>query len=337
MYDDYFIFDNVVHMFDNRESNLLPGGDQVVRNIEGHHSGGYHNGEATLPPNFATRRTDIDEALAYLFETSSTDMAMAQAVPLFGYWKDGFAPAKLQYELKQAAPDRVVFCGGTDPVYFGVRGATDEIRRQVDEWGAVSLKFYKGHPDGHSWRADDRAIAYPLYETALEMGLTNVQFHCGIPFGQEYVDDLRPNDIQGAARDFPDLQFVIHHLGQPYIDETISIAARFPNVWLALSSVVINQWALAPYEVYHKLGKVMRTIGSDRLLWGTEAFIWPNIQSMIRSFADIQIPEELQDQYGYPEITREDKAAIFGENQARLLGVDVSALRDKGAQEALAA
>lgn len=335
MYQDYFIFDNVVHMFDNRQSNLLDGADEVIENIEAHHSGGYFGGEATLPPNFAVSRVDVDEALQYLFENSKTDMAQAQAVPLFGYWKEGFAPARLQFELKQAAPDRVVFCGGTDPVYFGVRGATDEIRRQVDEWGAVSMKMYKGHPDGHSWRADDRAIAYPMYETMLDVGLTNVQFHCGIPFGQEPVESLRPNDIQQAARDFPDLKFVIHHLGQPYIDETISIASRYSNVWLALSSVVINQWTLAPHEVLHKLGKVMRTLGSDRLLWGTEAFIWPNIQSMIKSFAELEMPEELQDNYGYPEITADDKAAIFGGNQARLLGVDVESLKTKGAQGAL--
>jgi hypothetical protein len=37
----------------------------------------------------------------------------------------------------------------------------------------------------------------------------------------------------------------------------------------------------------------------------------------------MQIPEQLQERYGYPEITEKDKRLILGENQARLFGVDV--------------
>jgi uncharacterized protein len=321
MHKDAFVFDNVVHMYDNTEANLAPEGQRVAHNIAKGLSGiaGFSEQE------WVTARIGVDEALSYLFEQSDTDMAMAQTVPLFGYWVDGLAPARLQYELKEAAPDRIVFCGGVDPVYQGVEGAVREMRRQVEEWGAVSMKFYKAHANRLSWRADDTRIAYPLYETALDLGLTNVQFHCGLPFGQEYVDDLRPNDIQGPAHDFPELTFVIHHLGEPYSDETISLATRFENVWLSLSSVFINRWPLAPYDVYHRYGRVLRAVGADRLLWGSEAFIWPSIQGLIEHFAEVQIPEELQDRYGYPELTWDMKKRIFGANQARLLGIDLEA------------
>jgi uncharacterized protein len=37
----------------------------------------------------------------------------------------------------------------------------------------------------------------------------------------------------------------------------------------------------------------------------------------------MQIDRELQERYGYPEITEVDKRKILGENQARLFGVDV--------------
>ena len=107
----------------------------------------------------------------------------------------------------------------------------------MTELGAVSLKFYNGHVD-KSWRCDDEKLAYPLYERARELGIKVLQFHKGNPFGTENIEQLRPNDLQCAARDFPDLTFVIHHLAMPYFDECVNIAARFPNIYLALSATV---------------------------------------------------------------------------------------------------
>lgn len=324
MNNGMFVFDNVIHMYDNTPDNVL---DPLAKNnLERFHR---TFGDKKQGANQFEGSVAIDDALRYLFEDSDTDMAMAQTVPLFGWWREGFAPAPLQYALKEAAPDRVVFCGGVDPIYQGVRGAVQEMDRQVTEWGAVSMKFYKAHKPRVAWRVDDREMAYPLWERALELGVSTVQFHCGAPLGRESVEDLRPTDIQAAAADFPELNFIIHHLGDPYIDESISIAARFPNVYLSLSSTVINLWPVAPYETYHRLGKAMARAGSHKLLWGSEAFIWPDLQGLIGIFSTMQIPDELQDRYGYPEITAADRRRILGLNQAALLGLDVGAkLRD---------
>jgi predicted TIM-barrel fold metal-dependent hydrolase len=320
MKDGYFIFDNVVHMYDNRPSNII--NDIGKKNIESFHRTFGAAGHSLYRVEDKLSLT-TDEALDYLFNHSDTDMAMAQTVPLFGLWEEGFAPAKLQYELKQACPERIVFCGGVDPLFHGIRGAVREMERQYEEWGAVSFKFYKAHGPRLTWKADDRDIAYPLWEKAQELGISHVQFHCGLPFGKERIEDLRPNDIQAAAADFPDLVFVIHHLGLPYLDETINIAGRFENVWLSLSSIVFNTWAVSPWDTYTRLGTVLRSVGHKRVLWGSESFIWPDVQPLIDLFARIEMPEELQDRYGFPAVTDEAKRDIFGLNQARLLGIDV--------------
>ena len=39
----------------------------------------------------------------------------------------------------------------------------------------------------------------------------------------------------------------------------------------------------------------------------------------------LEIPEDLRDGYGYPQITREDKEKILGLNFARMMGIDVEA------------
>ena len=87
-----------------------------------------------------------------LFQESSTDMAMSQAVVLYDVYKDGFAPVRAQYDFHKTFPDRTLFCGGVDPAYPSVAAACDEMERQVKEWGAVSFKFYTGHLEGKSWR-----------------------------------------------------------------------------------------------------------------------------------------------------------------------------------------
>ena len=337
MLNDMFVFDNVVHMFDNTTENVI--NPIAKNNLERMHKR-YSQVEAPEHADFTGHKTTVTQALRTLFDESCTDMAQAQTVPLFGFWREGFAPARLQYELKEARPDRIVFCGGVDPIFHGPKGVLTELERQVEEWGAVSMKFYKAHGPRTSWSIDDREVAYPMWEKCLELGITNVQFHCGVPLGTERVEDLRPNDVQRAAADFPELQFVLHHLGDPYVDETIGIAARFSNVWLALSSTVVNLWPVAPWTAYERLGKALLQVGPDRLLWGSEAFIWPDIQRLLDIFSAMEMPEELQDRYGYPALTDSVKRKILGLNQIRLLNLEpeevISRIHPELSPEALA-
>lgn len=316
-----FIFDQVIHMFDNTDKNLNAGGQKTAENLIGFGQV-FSNAQYPAHDNFIGQELEIEEAHRILFEESETDMALAQTVPLFGWWKEGFSPARRQYALKEAYPDRVLFCGGVDPLYQGLDGALNELTRQREEWGAVSMKFYQAHANSLSWRIDDRKLAYPMWEKCLELGINNVQFHKGVPFGTERMEDMRPTDIQQAAADFPELTFIIHHLGDPYIDESISIAARNQNVWLALSAW-INIYPIMPREAMKRLGKALMYVGADRLMYGSEAFVWPNVQGYIELFADLQMPEDLQEDYGCPAISRDDRSKMFGENFARLLGIDV--------------
>jgi predicted TIM-barrel fold metal-dependent hydrolase len=317
-----FIFDNVVHMYDNTAENVVAGeGERVAGNLNGFGQL-LSNEKYPAKEDFLGTELSIEEGHRLLFEESDTDMAMAQTVPLFGWWKKGFSPAERQYAFKEAYPEKVLFCGGVDPLFQGIEGAVNELERQVTEWGATSMKFYQAHRKGLSWRVDDQKFAYPMWEKCVELGVKCVQFHKGTPFGTERMEDMRPNDIQDAATDFPELTFIIHHLGDPYIDESISIAARNPNVWLALSAW-INIFPIMPMPAYHWIGKALSFVGPDRLLWGSEAFIWPNVQGYIDLFANMEMPEELQDGYGYPPLTKDVKRKIFGENFAGLMGIDI--------------
>lgn len=325
MKNGMLVFDSVVHVHDFSDELLLNDDARYLK-------GGFHaaldwsaqRGGHAVAHEAVDKPPTHEWANKVLFEESDTDFAMVQTVPLFALFKDGLAPAQPSYELARSNPDRLFFCGGVDPVYQGVKGALEEMERQVEEYGAVSFKFYQAQNMRTWWRADDEQIAYPLWEKAIELGIKAVQFHKGLPLGLQRVETLAPNDLQQAAYDFPQLNFGMHHMGDPYIDETISVATRFPNVFLVLP-LLFNHYFVQPYEMLHRLGKGLLHVGADRLCYGTDAFIWPNLQAYIDLLATLEMPEELQDRYGYPPITDDVRRKIFAESFANALGIDLAA------------
>jgi len=327
MKDGMFVFDAVVHCQDFTDTQVRDGDDgRMVRELR-EQVGGFNRltglrGPAANP-DYATP-PDLEWANKVLFKNSDTDLANACTVPLFSHWKAGLGPVELSHELAASNPTRILLTGGVDPSWQGLDAALEEMERQVTELGAVSLKFYQYQDRDHFWRADDREIAYPLWEKALELGVKMVQFHKGFPLALQPVESFKPNDLQLAAADFPDLNFGIHHLGDPYVDETISIASRFQNIYLILP-LWFNQYFLQPWPMLHRLGQALLSCGDTRICYGSEAFIWPHVQAYIDALATMEMPEELQDRYGYPELTRKTKERIFGINFAEGLGIDLEA------------
>jgi predicted TIM-barrel fold metal-dependent hydrolase len=328
MKNGMIVFDAVVHNHDFREQMLLHDDARYLKNgfkasLEWSAQRGGHD----IAPELVDAPPEHETANRLLFEESDTDFAMVQTVPVFALFKEGLAPAQGSYELAKSNPDRLFFCGGVDPLYQGVRGAVEEMERQVVEMGAKSIKFYQAQNMEMAWAADDRKIAYPLYEKAIELGIKAVQFHKGLPLGLQRVEHLRPNDLQQAAYDFPELNFGAHHMAEPYVDEMINIASRFPNIFIVLP-LWFNHYFVQPTKQLHRLGEALLQVGPDRLCYGTDAFIWPNVQAYIDVLADLEMPEELQDGYGYPAITEDIRRKIFGENFANLCGIDLQAKYD---------
>jgi predicted TIM-barrel fold metal-dependent hydrolase len=318
MLNGMFVFDCVIHAYDMSDENLRE--DRHDAELSRQQMLGPTKRPTAQPLDYA-RRWSGEDLYDLVFNQAQTDMAMAQVVPIYDWYKDWFAPVKAQYEMAAKYPDRVLFCGGVDPIVGGLDEALYQLEYQVDELGARSIKFYNGHIDA-SWRCDDREIAYPMYEKCQELGIDVIQFHKGVPFGLQSVEQLSPLDIQGAARDFPDLKFLIHHLALPYFDEVVNIAARFPNVYLPLSGTFAH-YLVGPRRVMEQLGRLLLEVGVDKLLWGSEAALAGGPRPYLDAIATMRMPESLMEDYGYPEFTDEDKRKILGLNFAKLMNVDV--------------
>ena len=80
---------------------------------------------------------------------------------------------------------------------------------------------------------------------------------------------------------------------------------------------------IAPKKIQIWMGELLQNVGAYRLVWGSEAAMTGPPGPFLKAFMDLEISEELQADYGYPPITREDQKMILGQNMARLFGIDV--------------
>ena len=330
MIDDIFVFDNVIHLYDLSQANVRTevrdaqdARDHTLEDVSRLRWTGYplHDDKSF---NWG-RRWEAEDMYDLVFKQAPTDMAMAQVVPMFDWFKDWYAPVQTQYAMAQAYPERVMLCGGVDPAFSGLPAALEQMDYQVKELGAKSFKFYNGHVNARDiWRCDDEKIAYPMYERARKLGIRVIQFHKGNPHGLQNMEFLSPVDLQAPMRDFPDMDFVVHHFALPYFDEMVSIAARFPNVYLTISGYMAL-CRIAPRRAQHHFGRLLQVGGAGKLLWGSEAALAGGPKPYLDAFMRLTIPDDLREGYGYPQITLDHKRAILGENFARLMGVDIEA------------
>ena len=73
------------------------------------------------------------------------------------------------------------------------------------------------------------------------------------------------------------------------------------------------------------MGKLLSRVGTQRVLWGTDAIWYGSPEPQIMAMRAFQITPEYQDVYQYPALTDEMKAGLFGLNAAELFGVDPAA------------
>jgi hypothetical protein len=82
-----------------------------------------------------------------------------------------------------------------------------------------------------------------------------------------------------------------------------------------------------PEQAAHVLGKLLKHVGPDNVLWGTDSIWYGSPQPQIAAFRAFEMPAELREKHGYPELTKELKAKIFGLNSAAVYGIDPKVAR----------
>jgi predicted TIM-barrel fold metal-dependent hydrolase len=325
--DDAIVFDGVAHVFNFDKKNALgPAGEMFINHLYAFHATLTPEGEPVMPAEEFLRQWTVDDIDEMVYRHSSTDMLCAMPLPLTDLFRDGLSPWEECAELASRNPDRTVFWGSVNPLEG--RRALDLMERQVGEFGAKAFKFYNvrydyGRP--FPWRMDDPQVAFPVFEKAQELGVNLIGVHKGVPLGPQPIEATQTWDMDGAAANFPDLNFVIFHVGLPFIDEVCWQLIRHPNLYASIAAT-INFVVRAPRQFAETLGKLLFWCGEDKIIYGSEAPIWQP-QWALEAFWNFQLPQDLVEGYGYPQLTEQAKRKILGENLLRLHGMDVEATR----------
>lgn len=226
----------------------------------------------------------------------------------------------------------------------------EQMEREVKVYGIDSWKWYCHTDPGRSGTGfqldDDNAAKF--YEKSRELGIHNISCHKGFSYQSRKLGHLaNPQDVEKAALNNPDLNFVIYHSAlkhgsnEPDWEKMnewnpdtgdflwhsvlMNLKKRNPqinNVYPEIGSSFALTAIGSPAMCQHLLGKNIKYYGVDHVIWGTDCIWWGSPQFAIELFKRFQFTQEMTDKYGYQPLTKEDKAKIFGLNASKLYKIN---------------
>jgi uncharacterized protein len=177
-------------------------------------------------------------------------------------------------------------------------------------------------------------------------GFRNLSIHKGLSTNEPEpgrAEFGHPRDIPKAAADWPQFNFIIYHScikpsfwvlnalndvksgvtreGVPdikWVTEMAVQARPYKNVYAEIGTTFASCVITFPTVCAHILGQLLKFMGEDRVVFGSDAVWYGSPQWQIEALWRFQIPEDLRRMYGYPKLTKEIKRKILGLNSARI-------------------
>jgi predicted TIM-barrel fold metal-dependent hydrolase len=273
----------------------------------------------------------------------------------------------LTNEMKSGAREKVNSEAGTRRMFShaiftpGWPGWLDKVEKEQETLRPDSWKGYtigdntNKHLSKHPFRLDDEKVMYPFYEKLARWskdrpGLRNVCIHKGLfpPSVEKQFPHLleysHVGDVGKAARDWPQLNFVIYHSAYrwggaanveqaweqlertgrvEWVNDLAEIPGKFgvTNVYADLGQIFAQSTMADPRVCAFMMGSLVKGLGADHVVWGTDAIWTGSPQWQIEALRRLEIPEDMQKRHGFAPLGAADgpvKRAIFGENNARL-------------------
>ena len=326
MHNGAFIIDAVSHVY-----NMSPG-NYISPDTEYLHATPTYNFQVLLSPANSPYRLTSDEyhrkwsareTAHALFHESDTDMAIYHQVDLSGYYKDGFTPLSRGVEMRELYPNRVRLYGYLDP-FKKIPEIFKDMEDLVLKHKVIGFKIYPAtYKNGRTevFKMDDPHKAFPVFEKALELGIRNIAVHKAVPVGPTPARAWSVEDMDDAAASFPKIDYQIVHGGFLYLEDTSMQLAKFRNVYVNLECTCgyITNY---PRKFAEIIGPLLFWGGSDKIIYASGC-MFQHPQPLIEGIWNFKMPEDLQKNYGYPDLTEKMKRKILGENFARLHGIDI--------------
>ena len=215
--------------------------------------------------------------------------------------------------LVQQDPDHFVGFASVNPAYRGPRAAVEELQRAVIDLGLAGVKLY---PMYQHWSPDDRELAFPVYQCALDLNIP-VMFHQA---GSTRIDAKlglgRPALLDDVGREFRDLTVIIAHMGIPWQDEALFLLTKHPNFYGELSYLIA---ALSPRELFSFLHRCEPFfVPLEKLFFGSDypGFLYDPVALRTKLLTINEHAEPL----GLDPIAENKLQGIMGDHAAAVLG-----------------
>ena len=319
--EQYFVVDGHIHFWDASPENWIKGQEQYAEGwINCFHAYMGLAPAETHWPIEKFRKYSEEDFVKDVFEDGGADVGIFQSTYLKSWYTNGFNTAEENGKIAEKHPGKLIVNGRWDPREgeAGLRQLEEDAKRYNMQ--GVKLYTAEWHNGSRGWRVDSEE-AKPFLEKCKEVGIKNLHVHKGPTIWPLDKDAFDPKDIDVAATDNPELNFIIEHVGLPRIEDFCFMAVQEPNVYAGLAVVIGGLMHARPRFFAKVMGELLFWLGEDKLLYGSDYAIWePKWQ--IEGFLDWNYPDdpEFSD---YPQVTDATRRKILGLNAAKLYGIEV--------------
>jgi uncharacterized protein len=238
----------------------------------------------------------------------------------------------------------------------GQAGWMDEVDKAIAVYKPDSWKGYTIgdplNPSKFPWRLDDEKLVYPFYDKAVKAGITTLCIHKGLlPPDYEKAfagvwEYATAWDIGKAAKDWPQMNFVIYHAClRPAFELPDQAWAEFEqtgrirwasdladvpqkfgvtNVYAEIGTAFANSAVSHPKFCAALLGTLIKGLGTDHVLWGTDTLWYGSPQWQIEAMRRLEIPDDMQKKYGFAPLgdgNSATKQQIFSGNALKMYNI----------------
>jgi predicted TIM-barrel fold metal-dependent hydrolase len=222
------------------------------------------------------------------------------------YMTDPVGRAFIEHGLKLGVPNFAIHKGLPIPGF-------DVIHNEPTDIGTIAVDY--------------QAANFVIYHSAINAGTGGGVLAAVNPTSTEAVPYTSQGDVTGVNMLIRDL------IDKKLIDDPDSPGTKISGLRLNVFAEMGSAWSQVMLKTdrsaEHYMGKLLKYLGEDNIVWGTDCILSGSPQAQIDLFRKFTIGADFQQQYGYPEITPAIKAKIFGLNAAKLYRIDPTAARCK--------
>ena len=208
------------------------------------------------------------------------------------------------YEWTDAAPGR--FLAGA------AIGAPDRVDTTSlrEEFEGGRLQVIGEIASQYQGFAPNDSALEPIFELAEQLNVPTLIHVEGIAGASARfrIAHGHPELLQEVLVRHPNLRLWIENAGYPFLEETLALMYRYPQVYADLSTIT---WIIPRDEFYRYLQALMGAGLGSRLMWGSDQMNWPGTIDLAVDAIE-----------SAPFLTEETKRDIFYNNAAHFLRLE---------------